>query len=272
MTGLLTRPALDITHGPTAPRAFADRLTEAGGRLVITFPDPAAHQRNLSCALGLLSALGPVLGVYPADGCWSALRVRTDADPNRTHGTGENRLHADLVDRELIPRHIALYCEREDPFGGGASALADLWAAVGELTRAERELLARPVFSYFTDDGVHGVGDPVERFPVLSSAADPAAGPVRFTAKALPHLERGELLHTGPGDAAPTVAAYRRLAQAALAHRTTVRLAPGQLLVFDQWRHAHGRMPLGPGQHRLPEDGRRLLWQTYTGAPAGGAR
>lgn len=270
MTYLLTCDAPDVVHGPAAPRAFADRLTAGAGRALVSFTDSADHPRNLELALGLLSSLGPVLAVYPQDGCWSPLSVRTDVDPNRTHGTGENRLHVDLVDRALIPRYIALYCERDDPRGGGASALVDLWAAAGELTATERELLARPVFSYFTDHGVHGVGTCLGRFPVLASADDVTAGPVRFTAKALPHLERGELLHTD--HAAPTVVAYGRLTEMALAHRMTVRLRPGELLVFDQWRHAHGRMPLGPGQHRLPEDGRRLLQQTYVGASLGGGR
>lgn len=131
MSDVLALDGHELSHGPTAPREFAARLTgEGAGVALISFPEDTDHRRNLELGLGLLSALGPVLSVYPEDGCWSDLEVRLDADPARTHGVGENRLHVDLVDRELSPRYIALYCVRDDPRKGGASALSDLWAAM----------------------------------------------------------------------------------------------------------------------------------------------
>ncbi|BAJ26409.1 MULTISPECIES: TauD/TfdA family dioxygenase [Kitasatospora] len=268
MTAPQPLPAAGFLNRPTAPRAFAEHITGDGdGRALVAF-DPADHRLNQELALGLLSALGPVPAVYPADGCWSSLQVRTEADPGRTHGTGENQLHVDLVDRDLIPRYIALYCEREDPAGGGASALADLRAAATELGDTERALLQQPVFSYWTDQGVHGVGDPLERFAVLPERLEPGL-PIRFTSKMRPHLLRGELLE-GTGSARQeTAAAFGALADAALRHRTTVRLRPGQLLVFDQLRWAHGRMPLGEGQEAIEPGRRRLLRQAYV---QGGAR
>ncbi|WP_086796941.1 TauD/TfdA family dioxygenase [Streptomyces caniscabiei] len=270
MNDLLTLDALALTHGPTAPREFAAQLTGSGkGRALVRFTDPGDHQRNLELALGLLSSLGPVLSVYPDDGCWSDLSVRTDVDPGRTHGTGENRLHVDLVDRAESPRYIALYCVRADPAGGGASALSDLWAAAEALTLTDRNLLSQPVFRYFADEGVHGVGESLPQFAVLPQCLDGHA-PIRFTSKMLPHLQRGELL-TSVDHAAPSIAeAFSRLVDAAHQYRATVRLAPGELLVFDQWRYAHGRMPLGAKQDALPLQERRLLKQTYV-AP-GGAR
>jgi alpha-ketoglutarate-dependent taurine dioxygenase len=270
MNDLLTLDAPAITHGPTAPRQFAAELTDTGnGRALVRFTNPGDHQRNLELALGLLSSLGPVLSVYPDDGCWSDLSVRTDADPGRTHGTGENRLHVDLVDRAQSPRYIALYCVRADPAGGGASALSDLWAAAEALTATDRELLRQSVFGYFADKGVHGVGESLSRFAVLPHRLDGRA-PIRFTSKMLPHLQRGELLEPDGHPASSLAAAFGRLVDAAYQHRATVRLAPGELLVFDQWRYAHGRMPLGQGQATLAPQERRLLKQTYVAA--GGAR
>ncbi|MFF5567698.1 TauD/TfdA family dioxygenase [Streptomyces sp. NPDC012623] len=265
MSDVLALEGHDLVYGPTAPREFANRLTgEGDGRAVVLFPQNTDHRRNLELSLGLLSALGPVLSVYPADGCWSHLEVRTDADPARTHGVGENRLHVDLVDRELSPRYIALYCVREDPRGGGASALSDLWAAAGELRVADRELLARPVFSYWADQDVHGVGESLPRFAVLPERID-SGQPIRFTSKMLPHLRRGDLVE-GDSSTIPFIAdAFNRLVDAAHRHRTTIRLSLGQLLVFDQWRYAHGRMPLGPGQEGVAAVQRRLLKQSYVG-------
>ncbi|WP_332757138.1 TauD/TfdA family dioxygenase [Streptomyces sp. MT206] len=269
MTNLLTLDGRDLTHGPSAPRHFAEALTGPGaGRALVTFAG-AEHERNLELSLSLLSSLGPILTVYPGDGCWSDLSVREDADPGRTHGVGENRLHVDLVDRDGLPRYIALYCVRQDPHGGGASALADLWQAADALGEDDRRLLGRSVFSYFADRDVHGVGESLKTFAVLPARLD-GTTPVRFTAKMKPHLERGEL--TEDDDPVPVATAFGRFVDAVYAARTTCRLQPGQLLVFDQHRYAHGRMPLGEGQGDLSADVRRLLKQTYVGAaPLGGA-
>lgn len=266
MNTLLTLAAQDVTLGPRAPYCFADALTGPGaGRALVTF-DPGDHALNLQLSLSLLSSLGPVLAVYPGDGCWSDLSVRDDADPGRTHGTGENRLHVDLVDRDRLPRYIALYCVRSDPRGGGASALADLWEAAETLSDSDRQALRTPAFGYFADLGVHGVGESLERFAVLPDRFDGGA-PVRFTSKMLPHLERGELLDGE--DPVLVTAAFARLVEAAYTCRSTVRLVPGQLLVFDQHRYAHGRMPLGEGQSTTAIKERRLLKQAYVGAEAG---
>ncbi|MEU0942283.1 TauD/TfdA family dioxygenase [Streptomyces canus] len=271
MNGLLTLDARELTCGPTAPDAFAYAFDGPGaGRAVVTF-ESQEHDRNLDLALTLVSTLGTVLALYPDRGCWDDLTVRDDVDPGRTHGVGENRLHVDLVDRDRMPRLIALYCMRADPAGGGASALSDLHAAAGDLEEANLNLLRRPVFSYFTDHGVNGVGEGLARFAVLPEHLD-SSEPIRFTSKMLPHLQRGELVD---GRAPEQVAAaFGRLVAAAEARRTTVRLQPGQLLIFDQWRYAHGRMPLGPGQSDLPPGQRRLLKQAYghRPAPMGGAR
>ncbi|MEU5193667.1 TauD/TfdA family dioxygenase [Streptomyces scabiei] len=271
MTDLLHLDARDLTCGPTAPDSFAHAFDGPGaGRVLVTF-ESENHNGNLDLALSLLSTLGTVLALYPDRGCWDELTVRDDVDPERTHGVGENRLHVDLVDRDRTPRLIALYCVRADPAGGGASALSDLHTAAEDLDQLDRGLLTRPVFSYFTDHGVHGVGQGLAHFAVLPPRLD-GRDPIRFTSKMLPHLQRGELVDDGAPE--QITAAFGRLVAAAEARRTTVRLQPGQLLIFDQWRYAHGRMPLGPGQSDLSPDRRRLLKQAYGHRPetSGSAR
>ncbi|WP_258540050.1 TauD/TfdA family dioxygenase [Streptomyces ipomoeae] len=267
MSDVLTLNGRDLISGPHAPGQFADAVTGLGeGRVLVQF-EGQDHPLNLELSLSLLSSLGPVLSVYPGDGCWSDLAVSLAADPGRTHGVGENRLHVDLVDRDCLPRYIALYCVREDPLGGGASALADLWQAVDAISDTDRMVLAEPVFSYFADQGVHGVGESLELFPVLPERIDGSA-PIRFTAKMGPHLERGEFVDAEEPQV--IAAAFGRFVDAVFACRSTIRLQPGDLLVFDQHRYAHGRMPLGDGQDGYDADERRLLRQTYVGAGAFG--
>ncbi|MDQ0595746.1 hypothetical protein QF037_000091 [Streptomyces canus] len=270
MSDVLTLDGRELTSGPYAPGQLADAVTGPGaGRALVQF-EGQDHALNLELSLSLLSSLGPVVSVYPSDGCWSDLSVSLAADPGRTHGVGENRLHVDLVDRDRLPRYIALYCVRADPVGGGASALADLWQAADALSDTDRRLLAEPVFSYFADEGVHGVGESLEQFPVLPQRIDGSA-PIRFTAKMGPHLDRGELVHAE--EPKSTAAAFGRFVNAVSVCRSTIRLQPGDLLIFDQHRYAHGRMPLGDGQNCYPADERRLLRQTYIGAGAfGGTR
>ncbi|MBV6702765.1 TauD/TfdA family dioxygenase [Kitasatospora aureofaciens] len=265
MSDLLELPAGDLLAGPTAHRTFAEAFATRGhGRALVTFDDPTAHRRNQDRALALLSSLGTVLAVYPHLGPWSDLSVRTDADPGRTHGIGENKLHIDMVERDLTPRIIALYCVRDDPAGGGASALADMWAAVDSLASADREILKCRAYSYWADEGVHGVGESLERFPIVPEHLE-WGFPVRFTSKMGPHLDKAELIDTTLLSADQAAGAFGRLVAAVYAQRTTVRLRPGQLLIWDQQRYAHGRMPLGDGQGDIADGERRLLQQAYVG-------
>ncbi|UIX34280.1 TauD/TfdA family dioxygenase [Streptomyces sp. GQFP] len=270
MSDVLTLKGRELTSGPHAPGQFADAVTGPGaGRALVQF-EGRDHPLNLELSLSLLSSLGPVVSVYPGDGCWSDLAVSLAADPGRTHGIGENRLHVDLVDRDRLPRYIALYCVRADPLGGGASALADLWQAADALSNADRALLTESAFSYYADADVHGVGESLDRFPVLPPRID-GNEPIRFTAKMGPHLDLGELLDAEEPQA--VAAAFGRFVDTVYACRSTIRLQPGDLLVVDQHRYAHGRMPLGDGQDRYGADERRLLRQTYVGAGAvGGTR
>ncbi|MBX7551546.1 TauD/TfdA family dioxygenase [Streptomyces sp. tea 10] len=251
-----------MIEGPDAHIRFAEQFHgRYAGRAVIAF-DNTDHRRNEDLSLSLLSSLGTVLSVYPSTGPWSDLAVRTEVDPGRTHGVGENRLHIDMVDRERTPRVIALYCVRDDPCGGGASALADMWTAITSLSSEDRRVLEQCVYSYWSDEGVHGVGRSLERFAIVPERLE-AGFPVRFTSKMGPHLDKGELVDTAHVPATQAAAAFARLTDAVYAERVTYRLRPGQLLVWDQQRHAHGRMPLGEGQDQVPEDSRRLFHQTY---------
>lgn len=96
--------------------------------------------------------------------------------------------------------------------------------------------------------------------------------PIRFTSKMLFHLRHGELVEADNSTIPYFTEAFDRLVSAVYERHFAVRLLPGQLLVFDQWRYAHGRLPLGTGQEAIPPGQRRLLKQGYVGqAGLGGA-
>lgn len=251
----------EILYGRRAPHRFREVVHgSADGKAVVTFSDRTAHRLNLDLAASLLSSLGTLLSIYPSEGCWSDLGVRLDADPIRTHGTGENPLHVDLVDREFPPKYIALYCIRNDPHGGGATMLSDLWAACSELAEEDRSVLSEDRFSYWTDEGVHGVGDSLPTFPVLPSALR-AGAVIRFTEKMATHLRRGLL--ADPAILPAAAAAFDRLVERVHHHASDYLLQPGQMIVFDQRRYAHGRRALGQRQDLVDMEARRLLEQAY---------
>lgn len=249
----------EFLEGPDAPLDF--RRAMSGDCLVIDFGDATPHWRNRELALSLLSTLGPIVAAtYPKDGPWSDLSVKLDADPGRTHGVGRNEFHVDLVDRSRTPDYIVLYCERPDPQGGGASTLADLWEAVDTLSQEHRDALEVDAYSYFADSNVNGVGEHLERFSIVPRDR---SLPVRFTRKMEPHLRRSELVDTAMVDGRTAAEAFSALGGALDKVSASHRLTAGQMLVFRQTRLAHSREPLGPNQHEVPVEERRLLRQTY---------
>lgn len=251
----------EVLQTTISPLPFARAMrSSAGGAIVMRFEQPDNHALNLQLAESALSSLGPITCVYPHDGVWSDLSVNLAADPRRTHGVGENPFHMDMVDREFSPRYIALYCQRSDPRGGGGSMLSDVRAALERLSPPELDTLAKPAFSYFADQGVFGVGKHLERFPIVPPEPN---GFVRFTSKMLPHLEKGELFDPALASPSDVVSAFSSLTSEVKEGRFSYRLEEGEMLVFDQFRFAHARMPLGDGQENVPINARRLLRQTY---------
>lgn len=235
---------------------ITDRLT-ADGFVCLACP------ANSTVPTALISALGAFLDVYDDGIRWSELTVRLDAAPNRTHGTGINALHLDYVNRSEPPAFIGLLGCQLDPLGGGATMLASLWDAVAKLPEAARVILSKPWFGYWNDAGAKDVGEPLQSFAVID-------GPwVRFTAKMLPHLRDGVpesmvvLTDEGRANITAVRESMEMLNALLMADVMVRRLAPGELLLFDQRRYAHGRCALGGEQSKLPFCERRLLKQTY---------
>jgi TfdA family taurine catabolism dioxygenase TauD len=235
----------------------------AAGKILVQLGDTAdSHRRNLDVATAVISHLGEIVDIYPGAGLWSDLGVELTAEPHRTHGVGENPLHVDLIDRAKPPRFIALYCQRNDPMGGGASLLADMWGAAAMLGSEAKEILRSRIFRYWTDVGVHGVGKPLPAFSVLPKNIM-AGVPIRFSTKMLPHVLSGDVISDCYSDRERVLDALNHFERLLSCLATSVLLKPGQLLIFDQFRYAHGRAPLGPNQGDLDPSKTRLLKQAY---------
>lgn len=221
----------------------------------------------LEVATMLCVCLGEPLDVYGDDLVWSELSVHLDAMPMRTHGVGENPLHIDYIDRSAPPDRIALFGARQDPLGGGATQLADMVAAVEALEPAHRAVLEAPIFRYWTDHGATDVGEPLPRFAIIPET--PGEGFVRFSAKMIPHLDGTDdvMGAEAVGRADEARDAMLALYDVLKAQRQTLKILPGELVVFEQRRLAHGRCPLGAGQARVPEGQRRSLLQAYLRRP-----
>ncbi|MEV0445338.1 TauD/TfdA family dioxygenase [Streptomyces spectabilis] len=204
----------------------------------------------------LLSWLGTPLRAFDRWPLWKPLGTNLEIEPMRATGSGYNPLHLDLVNTTLPPDYSALLCVRPDPRGGGASLTASLRRAVARLSQDERDLLGQPVFHDGDFFDLTGVGEELDPFPVLDELR-PEEGFVRFTAKMLPDMD--------PRD--PHTAAARALERELIADQGRILLGRGDLLIVNQHLSAHGRERLGDGQHQLPAEQRRLVWQMFLRAP-----
>jgi|SRR5215831_4224438 len=224
----------------------------------------AAHEQRLIAAENIIRHIGTILEIY-LQVRWHELEVRTEADPQRTHGTGENPLHIDFVSRSHPPECIGFLVDRPDPCGGGETLLADFAAALGKLGGHHRATLEMPSFRYWADQDVCEVGEVLSMFPMLESGNTQVA---RFTSKMLQHFENEDSIRFVYADADPDVS--HRAHEALCAFRDILvqqtvswPLAAGDLLIFNQRRIAHGRAALGPGQQAVPPGLRRHFSQIY---------
>lgn len=183
---------------------------------------------------------------------WKPIGTNLNGNPGMTSGTGYQGLHIDLVNATRPPDYTALLCIRPDPLGAGASILSDARAAASRLTPSSRVLLAEAAYSYGKFFELSDVGEEYSPFPILDG--EPAErGFVRFTAKMVTARTMGE--------------AHARAAQEFLdeliAGQVSFTLQRGDFLIVNQHRRVHGREPLGPGQHDVAPEDRRLLLQLF---------
>lgn len=234
--------ALDVS---LALRAQLDLDGAAVVRMPWLVERSAAEAASLVTALTSLLA-EPIRVFVNQPGLWRYLGVDPARPLHSSGGTGSQGLHQDFVNASAPPDFVYLYCRQADPYGGGSSLLASTIGVADELSPADRGVLQQRLFRDGRVVNLENIGIDINPFAVLGDER------VRYSGKLLDSL-----------DDAVALTALLRL-QNRLARRTVeVLLEAGDLLIVDQRKALHGRMPLGSGQEKLPAGSRRLLMHGF---------
>lgn len=218
-----------------------------GYAIVASPPDLVADLRLPTAICSLVGRPFRLVRRWPL---WIDLPVDLDAEPHRFGGIGHNPFHIDLVNASAPPPYVCLLALRTDPLGGGHSIVSDLRAAVARLSPEHVAALSLPTFHEGRFFDLQHVGHGLERFAVIERRAQ--RGPVRFTAKMLADMSLGTQRD-----------ALEALDRQLTATQARFLLRPGELLIVDNHRMAHGREALGYPQTEVAPDVRRALHQTY---------
>ena len=241
-------------------------LFQGGGYIIDDCAvDGIVTPQSITLATLLVSLCSPLEILEPSGDYWAPLTVKLAADPIRTHGTGRNDFHIDFLTKPRPPRLIAFLCIRPDPLGGGQTLLSDLQRSVAALDEESRAHLMRPSYRYWDDTQYRSLGEGLTAFSIIPHPGHEQI--IRFTSKMLVHLDTAPSpVFDGGNEERPAAkSALMALKERIDSDEISFHLQPGQLLIFDQWRYAHARSELAPGQEQIPEESRRLLLQGYAG-------
>jgi Taurine catabolism dioxygenase TauD, TfdA family len=225
------------------------RLLCHPGWAVVQLPAAFSDEELRLAGAGMLAAAGrPFFSVDDGGKLWIGAESAPSKDPASFGGAGRQGLHIDAPNVEHVPDFTCLLMLRSDPAGGGQSLVADVHAALAELSGTDRAELSEDAYFEGRAEGLHGTGAPRMPFPVRD-ATGPGRPWVRWSAKML-----DDPRNSG------RAGVLRRFASALDGHSRTVTLTRGAMLIADQQRTAHGRAALGD-QAGLPDGTRRLIIQ-----------
>jgi gamma-butyrobetaine dioxygenase len=150
--------------------------------------------------------------------------------------------HIDLVSREMLPGIQLLHCLVFDAEGGD-SVLVDGFACAAELAAddppAYERLSTTPLRFRYRD----GAGTDVSaRVPLIRLDVDGSVREVRYSNALLAPLD------APPDDMLPLYRALRAFGRILVSgrHRLQIRLRPGDVMTFDNYRVLHGRTEFDP--------------------------
>jgi gamma-butyrobetaine dioxygenase len=236
--------------------AYADVMTDDGALLRFTETVWAlglAFVRDVPTTEVALRALAERVGHIRATNFGPDFHVEAIADPNNVAYTPvELRPHTDLPYHQNPPGVQFLHCLAADAPGGDSVLVDGFWVADrirDDDPQAFRVLCEVPIPYRFRDEH-HDL-----RFasPVIGRRPDGTYAEIRFHNALMAPLD----LPAGMVDS--TYAALRRFDRVARSDeaRITVRLQPGDAMVFHNRRVLHGRKAFDPG------GGRRRLFGLY---------
>jgi hypothetical protein len=208
------------------------------------------EERRNSVLTAICAMFGSPLRVFDRWPLWKPIGVSFEVAPHRATGTGLNPLHVDVVNSTQPPDLVAFFCERADPKGGGQTIVANLLAAITEITPLTGEILSEIAFQEGAFYDLTGVGEEMNPFPIIDRRASPPR--VRFTAKMISDV-------TDARARAALVEFHDVLNRGA----DVFLLDTAEMIILNQWAAAHGRLPLGDGQRALRLEERRLIHQCF---------
>lgn len=223
---------------------------ESQGFVIINFDlDPWSRDAATICTY-LLSIFGTPFRVFKNQiGHWRKLEVNLDRPPNRSGGVGLSFLHMDFVNASNPPDIVCLFALRRDPALGGESTISLLDGIEHVLSKEHVGELSKPQFNDGVVVNLNGVGDDINPFAVLNPDS---SWRYRFS---------GNLLESAPDRLSKE--AVLEMYNILESRKRTVLLEPGDLLILNQHRVVHGRMPLGSGQEKILPENRRFLLHSF---------
>ncbi len=233
----------DVVDGEDALLRFVETVWALGFAFVRDVPTTEAALRTLAERVGHIRAtnFGP------------DFHVEAVADPNNVAYTPvELRPHTDLPYHQNPPGIQFLHCITADAPGGESVLVDGFWVAdrIGDDDPQAFRVLCDVAIPYRFRDEHHDL-----RFaaPVIGRRPDGTYAEIRF------HNALMAPLDLPAGRIEPTYAALRQFDRVARSEAAalTVRLQPGDALVFHNRRVLHGRRAFDPG------GGRRHLFGLY---------
>jgi hypothetical protein len=207
------------------PRALADirqALTEHGHAHITGLPDtfdyPAA-----------LTAFGPLIPQYSGE-LVRDIRPQPEFDGMISAlNTGKVWPHTEWYEfPDLPPRYLALWCIHPADGPGGETTLVDGHRLLGEFTPADLDRLRQPVYQF-------GASASLARIGVQEQACHELVTEDRGTT-----IVRFSTLDLIPDNELVTRWIVTGVAIHA-AHHTPIKIKPGELLIWDNWRILHAR-------------------------------
>ncbi len=172
----------------------------------------------------------------------TTFEVKSKPNPNNLAYTADRLpLHTDLPNQELPPGYQFLHCLANEAVGGG-SLFCDGYAVAADLKRddpAAYDLLSRISIPFRFHDAEYDIR---RRHKVIVLDDTDAVAEIRFNAHIADALDL-------PADAIePYYRAYRRFMALTRdpAYLVTLKLAAGEMVVFDNRRVLHGREAFDP--------------------------
>src|SRR6201996_711544 len=223
-------PAGDWERYRADPRHRAEMLDA-----VLT--DGFALLRGVPVQAGMVAMVAGTFGYVRETNYGRVFDVRVESTPGNLASTGlALSPHTDNPYRDPVPTVQLLHCHLSAA-DGGDTVLVDGFAAAAQLRAEDPDsfgVLTRTPVPF----GYHDRGTDLRACqPLIELSADGRHRGIRFNTRSLQALRRP------PAEVAAFYAAYRRWAQrlARPEQARTLRLSPGDCLIFDNTRVLHGR-------------------------------